>query len=59
MIGGIYFIKDERLSAGIFAAFYWGSLIVPKIWEELANELADKVVKKLESLKNQEFRRIT
>jgi hypothetical protein len=51
MIGGWYFIGDSKITAGIFAAFYWGTLMLPKIWEALSNELADKVVEKLELLK--------
>jgi hypothetical protein len=43
MISGFYFIKEDKVVAGMMATFYFGSLYLPKIWQELSNELTSKI----------------
>jgi hypothetical protein len=47
MIVGFY-INGVELVAAVSSIFYGGSIVVPKIWKALSDEIADKVVKKLE-----------
>lgn len=47
LIVGLYFIKEDKLMAGIIAAFYFGSLFLPKVWQELSNDLTNKIVDKV------------
>ena len=44
LIGGLYFMKEDKMSAAVIAAFYFGSMYLLKIWQELSNELTSKIV---------------
>ena len=48
LIGGFYFFAEDKTLSGIFAAFYGASVYLPKLWEELSNELVNKIVTRLE-----------
>jgi hypothetical protein len=57
LVGWFYFIaEDSKQVAGIIALFYFGSLVIPKWWEALSDDLTDKIINKLELLKKNQNR---
>jgi len=51
LIGGFYFFADNQVMTGIFAVYYAASIVLPKVWEELSNELVRKIATRLEAAK--------
>lgn len=43
-----YYFKDDEKVATWVAAFYGASIFLPQLWQDLSDELAEKVARKLE-----------
>ncbi len=53
LVGWFQFIAEQQTTAGILAIVYLGSVVLPRWWETLSDQLADKIIKKIDLVKKE------